>query len=95
MKGHQFEIPATFEMVVWFKDDRHGRIGKASVVLPVGKYPTKENIDGAINRAVEQLKEMGLELCGPHEFGAAYLMEETGQRLAIPGPDKWSEPYSS
>ena len=84
-----FELPATFEMVVWFKDDEHGQIGKATLSLPAGKYPTKEKIDEMIELAKERLAMTDLELCGPHEFGRAYVMEETGQNIAIPGPDVW------
>ena len=89
-----FELPATFEMIVWFKDDEHGQIGKVTLSLPVGKYPTKEKIAEMVDKAKEELSETALEICSPHEFGRAVLMEKTGQRVAVPGPNEWAEPYS-
>lgn len=90
-----FELPATFEITVWFKDDEKGQIGKATMSLPAGQYPTQADINNAVEIAKEQLLDSGLEICDHHEFARAWIMEQTGQRMAIPGPNKWAEPYTA
>ena len=87
-----FEVPATFEMEVWLKDDKQELIAKATIALPVGKYPTKDRIKELIKTAIN---ETGMQLCSPHEFGRAYLKERTGQTFAIPGPNEWEEDFNS
>ena len=92
MSNPIFELPATFEMVVWCTDGE--QIGRVTVSLPVGVYPSEEKIKEMMKEAEESVTEHGLHICDPHEFGEAYIYEETGQRLVIPGPNKWAAPYS-
>ncbi len=35
------------------------------------------------------VKETGMVVCSPHEFGRAYLYEKTGKNFVIPGKDVW------
>jgi len=86
-----FEIPVTFEMKVWLKDDEQDLIGKATIEFSAGKYPTRENIKNWIKKTVEQT---GMEVCSPQEFTEAYMKEKTGQSFSIPGPDEWGEDFS-
>lgn len=86
-----FEVPATFDMTVWVQDEEREVIGKVTISLAHGHYPTKEKIDAWVRKA---MKETGMEVCTPHEFGRALLLEETGQVMAIPGPDEWPKDFN-
>ena len=69
---YRYEVPASFETIVWLKDDGTGLIGKATVPLRASVYPTQDEIREKVKMVVD---ETGMRLCTSREFSENYLYE--------------------
>lgn len=91
-----FELPATLEITFWATDGRS--IVKIPCSLPIGAYPSQQTIERLMEEVrCEVATEMDgrYQLCGPHEFGKAVMMEQFKVTFAVPGPNQWAAPYTT
>lgn len=90
-----FELPATLEITFWATDGRS--IVKITCPLPIGAYPTQKTIERLMKEVRQEVAEMDgqYQLCGPHEFGKAVMMEQFNVAFAVPGPNQWAAPYTT
>ena len=88
------EAPIEVIVKVWVKDE-DGMVGQATVDLPVGVYPTKQDIDDAIAKTREFAEETDFEVIDSHrEFAEEVIFAKYGQKVAVDVGDEWDEPFS-
>lgn len=90
------ECPIETEFKVWITNgDDYGQV---TVTTPAGRYPTKEDVEWAVEQAQETIKNQklkGWKVCDRRAFMKGVLLERSGQRMAVLGvPAEWDAPYS-
>ena len=89
------ELPANFTMEVVLTDGSN-KTATMEVTLPSGKYPTKKNIQEAIEMVKTKISDEGFVLCDRHEFASHMIKQITGEHGAVAGmPKEWAAPYTA
>lgn len=87
----RLELPATFDMILHVTNGETK--GTITIGLPVGRFPTKD----AIQEAIEHAKKNGVLQAGNYrpmtkpEFWEQWCLEEYGQRFALPNGAEWDQ----
>lgn len=84
----KFQLPATFETTV-YGISRDGIVAKATLSLPAGRFPTRENMADLLAETKADIEDQGFFLMTPQEFGSEIVFEQSGQRYAVPVSSEW------